>query len=92
MLKLDVDGRIVNIEMQVNKEEDFRERTTNGVKRFYRRTNHRFAWRLINTQNLILQNLPNQKFNIGFTVGEMFLTLKILYAFITHAVDCMKIS
>ena len=26
-LKLDVDGRIVNIEMQVNKEEDFRERT-----------------------------------------------------------------
>ncbi len=26
-LKLDVDGRIVNIEMQVNKEEDFKERT-----------------------------------------------------------------
>lgn len=27
MLKLSVDGRIVNIEMQVNKEEDFKERT-----------------------------------------------------------------
>lgn len=34
-LKLDVDGRIVNIEMQVNKEDDFKERTLFYWSKFY---------------------------------------------------------